>query len=87
MADGPAAGLVLVEALVTAGELDANHLLHATRADLLRRLGRFDEAARSYRDALARAGTATEREFLASRLAEASEAERHRDRRRDQRLC
>jgi RNA polymerase sigma-70 factor (ECF subfamily) len=76
MADGPAAGLALVEALVASGELDANHLLHATRADLLRRLGRLDEAARSYEDALARAGTAAEREFLASRLAEVSEAER-----------
>jgi RNA polymerase sigma-70 factor, ECF subfamily len=68
MADGPAAGLVLVEAL--AGRLDGYHLLPATRADLLRRLGRTDEAARAYREALELAPTDAERRFLAGRLAE-----------------
>jgi RNA polymerase sigma-70 factor (ECF subfamily) len=68
MADGPAAGLVLVEGL--AGRLDGYHLLPATRADLLRRLGRTDEAARAYREALELAPTDAERRFLAGRLAE-----------------
>ena len=45
MADGPAAGLALVEALATASQLHGYYLLHATRADLLRRLGRGTEAA------------------------------------------
>ncbi len=70
MADGPAAGLVLVEALGAAGSLDGYHLFHATRADLLRRLGRRDEAARAYRRALALASNRAERSFLARRLAE-----------------
>ncbi len=70
MADGPAAGLVLVEALADAGELQGYYLLHATRADLLRRLGRSIEAAKSYRQALALAGSDAERRFLARRLAE-----------------
>ena len=70
MAHGPAAGLALVEALAEAGELAGNHLLHATRADLLRRLGRSAEAASAYRQALALAGTDTEPEFLATRLTE-----------------
>src|SRR5205807_4225722 len=68
MADGPAAGLALVEALAETGELDGNHLLHATRADLLRRLGRHAEAASCYRQALALVGNDTEREFLSTRL-------------------
>ena len=70
MAEGPAAGLALVEAVAEAGELAGNHLLHATRADLLRRLGRRDEAASAYRQALALAGTDTERAFLSTRLTE-----------------
>ena len=70
MADGPAAGLALVEALAETGELDGNHLLHATRADLLRRVGRHAEAASSYRHALALVGNDTEREFLSTRLVE-----------------
>jgi len=70
MADGPAAGLVLVEALADARELQGYYLLHATRADLLRRLGRRIEAAQSYRQALALTGSDAERRFLARRLAE-----------------
>ena len=68
MADGPAAGLELADGL--AGELDGYHLLHATRADLLRRLGRPGEAAHAYRRALALATNEPERRFLAGRLAE-----------------
>jgi RNA polymerase sigma-70 factor (ECF subfamily) len=70
MADGPAAGLTLVEALAATGVLEDNHLLHATRADMLRRLDRRDEAAAAYRRALALAGTDVEREFLTTRLTE-----------------
>jgi RNA polymerase sigma-70 factor (ECF subfamily) len=70
MADGPRAGLVLVEALGAEGALDRYHLFHAARADLLRRVGRRDEAARAYRRALDFASNKTERAFLARRLAE-----------------
>jgi len=65
MADGPDAGLALLADL----DLPAYHLLPATRADLLRRLGRADEAAAAYRDALALAPTEAERRYLARRLA------------------
>jgi RNA polymerase sigma-70 factor (ECF subfamily) len=70
MVDGPAAGLVLVDALGAEGSLDAYHLFHAARADLLRRLGRRDEAAGAYGRALALATNQMERAFLARRLAE-----------------
>ena len=58
--DGPAAGLRLVDEIA----LEDSHLFHAIRADLLRRLGRSDEAATSYAAAIERAGNATERDFL-----------------------
>jgi RNA polymerase sigma-70 factor, ECF subfamily len=70
MARGPAAGLPLVAALEASGKLAGYHLLPATRADLLRRLGRLPEAAVAYREALELAGTDAERRFLARRLAE-----------------
>ncbi|WP_328911815.1 MULTISPECIES: RNA polymerase sigma factor [unclassified Streptomyces] len=73
MAEGPAAGLELVESLAAAGELAGYHLLPATRADLLRRLGRRGEAAAAYRAALALAPTEAERRFLARRLSEVAE--------------
>ncbi|MFB4302096.1 RNA polymerase sigma factor [Actinomadura sp. NTSP31] len=73
MADGPEVGLALVDAI---GGLDGYHLLPATRADLLRRLGRLPEAAQAYRDALALARAEPDRRFLAGRLAE---VERRRD--------
>jgi RNA polymerase sigma-70 factor (ECF subfamily) len=72
MADGPAAGLELVDALAASGALAGYHLLPATRADLLRRLGRNDEAADAYREALALAGTGAEQRYLSRRLAEVS---------------
>jgi RNA polymerase sigma-70 factor (ECF subfamily) len=75
MADGPAAGLRLVERIAASGALAGYHLLPATRADLLRRLGRTDEAAASYRAALALAPTDAERRFLAKRLAETMAAD------------
>jgi RNA polymerase sigma-70 factor (ECF subfamily) len=68
MAEGPECGLAIIETL--GGALDGYHLLHAARADLLRRAGRRSEAAVSYRRALELAGTAPERAFLAARLRE-----------------
>jgi RNA polymerase sigma-70 factor (ECF subfamily) len=70
MADGPAAGLDLVAALDASGALRGYHLLPAVRADLLLRLGRRDEAAASFAEALEEAGTDAERRFLTRRLAE-----------------
>jgi RNA polymerase sigma-70 factor (ECF subfamily) len=70
MADGPDRGLSLVDAL--ADELDGYHLFHSARADLLRRLGRRDEAAAAYRRTLELASNETERAFLERRLAEVS---------------
>jgi RNA polymerase sigma-70 factor (ECF subfamily) len=72
MADGPAAGLELVEALEASRALTGYHLLAATRADLLRRLGRDAEAAASYREALELAPTDAEHRFLERRLSELS---------------
>ena len=69
MADGPAAGLHLVDALAAAGDLDGYHHLHATRADFLRRLDRREEAAAAYRRALSLATNQAERTFLEERLA------------------
>jgi RNA polymerase sigma-70 factor, ECF subfamily len=70
MADGPQAGLDLVETLESSGRLAGYYLLPATRADLLRRLGRTSEAAASYRQALGQASTDAERRYLTRRLSE-----------------
>jgi RNA polymerase sigma-70 factor, ECF subfamily len=70
MAEGPAAGLQLVEELAAAGALAGYHLLPATRADLLRRLDRRSEAAAAYREALELATTDAERRYLTRRLGE-----------------
>jgi RNA polymerase sigma-70 factor, ECF subfamily len=66
MADGPERGLELIDRV----ELPSYHLLHAARADLLRRLGRRDEAAASYRRALELPMNAADRHFLERRLGE-----------------
>jgi RNA polymerase sigma-70 factor (ECF subfamily) len=68
MADGPARGLQLVEALEA--DLGGYHLFHSSRADLLRRLGRREEAAGAYRRALELVTNPSERAFLERRLAE-----------------
>ena len=68
MAEGPEAALPLIEAIAGTGRLDHYYLLHATRADLLRRLGRAAEAEASYRAALDLAPTEAERRFLRGRL-------------------
>jgi RNA polymerase sigma-70 factor (ECF subfamily) len=65
-AEGPAAGLALIERL----ELDDYRYLHSTRADLLRRLGRAADARASYERALDLGPSAPERRFLERRLAE-----------------
>ncbi|MET8283571.1 sigma-70 family RNA polymerase sigma factor [Micromonospora sp. NPDC005174] len=69
MRDGPDAGLALLDGLADDPRLRGYHLYPATRADLLRRLGRLDEAAAAYRDALTLVGTEPEREHLRRRLA------------------
>jgi RNA polymerase sigma-70 factor, ECF subfamily len=68
MATDPEDGLALVERLESSGELRHYHLLHATRADFLRRLGRDSEAADAYREAVDLARTETERRYLTKRL-------------------
>src|SRR5579864_3951931 len=70
MAEGPRPALALVDSLAEAGDLDNYHLLHACRADLLRRIGSLAEAAQSYRRALTLATNESERRFLERRLAE-----------------
>jgi RNA polymerase sigma-70 factor (ECF subfamily) len=72
---GPDVGLEILSDLEASGELAGYHLLYATRADLLRRLGRPGEAADAYRRALELAGSDAERRFLSRRLAEVGEPE------------
>ena len=66
MAEGPAAGLELLDGL----PLERYHLFHAARADLLRRDGRSDEARAAYERASELATNESERAFLAGRIAE-----------------
>nr|WP_246382462.1 sigma-70 family RNA polymerase sigma factor [Micromonospora jinlongensis] len=68
MRDGPEAGLVLLDELADEPRLRGHHPYPAARADLLRRLGRYDEAAAAYRTALALVGTEPERVFLLRQL-------------------
>ena len=70
MAQGPRAGLEIISELAESGELDDYHLLHAARADMLRRLGSNKEAAESYELALNLASNDSERRFLERRLRE-----------------
>ncbi len=72
MRDGPAAGLALIDPLLTRGDLQDYHLAHAARADLYRRLGKTSEARTSYQRALELARQAPERRFLERRLRELS---------------
>jgi hypothetical protein len=67
MVEGPERGLVLLDALEASGELRGYHLLPAARADLLRRLGRVDEAREAYRAAARLATLEPERRFLDGR--------------------
>jgi RNA polymerase sigma-70 factor (ECF subfamily) len=70
MVDGPGPALALIDALAAAGDLDGYHLLHAARADLLRRVGSLVEAAKSYARALALVTNDSERRFLERGLRE-----------------
>ena len=70
MADSPARGLELIDVLASNGKLEQYHLLHAARADLLRRLGDNPAAAQSYGRALALTSNESERRYLARRLHE-----------------
>jgi RNA polymerase sigma-70 factor (ECF subfamily) len=69
MRDGPAAGLALIDQIVGRGDLTEYHLAHSARAELCRRLGRFDEARTAYQRALSLARQEPERRFLERRLA------------------
>jgi RNA polymerase sigma-70 factor (ECF subfamily) len=62
--------LALVEAVLARGQLDAYHLAHAARADLLRQLGRTSEARAAYRRALDLARQEPQRRFIGRRLEE-----------------
>jgi RNA polymerase sigma-70 factor (ECF subfamily) len=68
MRDGPGDGLALIDAILDRGDLTQYHLAHAARADLLRRLGRRDDARDAYSCALGLARQEPERRFLAARL-------------------
>jgi len=70
MVEGPRAGLAVMDGVAATNDLNDYHLLHAARADLLRRLGLLDEAAKSYVRALALVTNDSERRFLERRLRE-----------------
>jgi RNA polymerase sigma-70 factor (ECF subfamily) len=70
MVEGPLAGIVLIDALAEAGDLNSYHLLHAARADLLRRAGSPAAAAEAYTRALALVSNDSERRYLERRLRE-----------------
>jgi len=74
MADGPRPALEIIDKLSASSDLDNYHLLHATRADLLRRLGSHEESAKSYSRALQLATNESERRFLERRLREVQSA-------------
>jgi len=64
MVQGPEAALVLVDQLLASGELDGYHLAWAARADLCRRLGRYEEARSAYLKAIDQAQQSVDRRFL-----------------------
>ncbi len=70
MRDGPALGLVLIDAILERGDLADYHLTHAARAELCRRAGRMDEARDAYHQAISLARQEPERRFLTRRLSE-----------------
>ncbi len=72
MVDGPEQALRLVDSIAKRGELNGYHMLPAVRGNLLRRMGRQDEAVAAYRQALQNVDLEPERRFLAARLAELS---------------
>lgn len=70
MRDGPAAGLILIDALLARGDLQDYHLAHSARAELCRRLGKKEEARASYRKALGLTQQGPERRFLERQLSD-----------------
>ncbi len=70
MRDGPAAGLSLIDAILTRGPLQDYYLAHSARADLCRRLGKLAEARSAYEKAMSLAPPEPARQFLAKRLRE-----------------
>ena len=70
MRDGPEAGVSLIDAILGRGDLTDYHLAHSARTDLLRRLGRRDDAIASYERALTLTTQAPERRFIERRIAE-----------------
>jgi RNA polymerase sigma-70 factor (ECF subfamily) len=74
MVDGPRVGLALIDSLAATNDLDDYHLLHAARADLFRRAGSHEEAAKSYMKALALVTNDSERRYLQRRLREVQSA-------------
>ena len=70
MVEGPRSGLRIIDQLAASGDLDSYYLLYAARADLLRRLGAVEDAAKAYTQALALATNDSERRFLQRRLLE-----------------
>jgi RNA polymerase sigma-70 factor (ECF subfamily) len=70
MAAGPESGLSLIDELAARGDLDSYHLLYAARADLLRRIGSWADAANNYSRALELVNNDSERRFIARRLRE-----------------
>ncbi len=70
MCDGPEAGLEKIDAILARGELASYHLAHSARADLCRRLERYEEARVSYTRALELAEQEPVRRFLQRRLSE-----------------
>jgi hypothetical protein len=70
MADGPAAGLAQIDAILARGDLAEYYLAHSARADLCRRLGRRADAIAAYERALALTKQEPERRFLMRRLAQ-----------------
>jgi RNA polymerase sigma-70 factor, ECF subfamily len=74
MVEGPAAALKIMDELAASGHLENYYLLHAARADMLRRLGSAKESAESYERALALVTNESERRFLERRITEVRQA-------------
>jgi RNA polymerase sigma-70 factor (ECF subfamily) len=70
MVQGPRTGLELIDGLAASNDLENYHLLHAARADFLRRMADFPEAEKSYQRALELATNESERRYLQRRLKE-----------------
>jgi RNA polymerase sigma-70 factor (ECF subfamily) len=70
MSEGPEKGLSLIDQAARSGILDNYYLLHAARGDLLRRVGRFDEARTAYSRALELTSNQVEKNYMRRRLNE-----------------